>query len=254
MDPSKALTAISTGLRKALLAEYQTIVQNYMERRWSPSELSAGKFCEVVFTILDGYAKGSYAAAPSKPKDFVSACKKLESNPAVPRSFQILIPRMLPALYEVRNNRGVGHTGGDVDPNHMDATVAVSICNWIMAELVRVLHDFSTEEAQVVVDGLVERRVPLVWLGSNMKRVLNPKLTLKDQILLLIASAPSKVSSNDVFNWSGYAKKSYFLRLVRRLHAERLLEFSESDSVIEILPPGSKYVETLVAKRANDAV
>src|SRR6266851_1018203 len=77
------------------------------------------------------------------------------TNIHVPRSFQILIPRLLPALYEVRNNRGVGHIGGDVDPNHMDATFVISSCNWVMAELVRVYHDLSTNEAQEIVDTLV---------------------------------------------------------------------------------------------------
>jgi hypothetical protein len=120
--PTAALAAIPNGLRLPLLSEYQSIAQNYAEHRWSPAELSAGIFCEIVYTILDGHAKGSYPAHPSKPADFVGACRKLEQNIHVPRSFQILIPRLLPALYEVRNNRGVGHTGGDVDPNHMDAT------------------------------------------------------------------------------------------------------------------------------------
>src|SRR3979411_1915836 len=67
---------------------------------------SGGKFCEIVFTILDGHAKSTYPTSPAKPKRFVDDCRKLENNSHVPRSFQILIPRLLPALYEVRNNRG----------------------------------------------------------------------------------------------------------------------------------------------------
>ena len=35
------------------------------------------------------------------------------------------------------NNRNVGHVGGDVDPNHMDATGVLAQCNWVMGELVR---------------------------------------------------------------------------------------------------------------------
>lgn len=253
MDATKALAAIPADLRKPLLDEYRAIVQNYMERRWSPAELSAGKFCEIVYTILDGYARGNYAESPSKPNDFYSACRKLESNTTVSRSFQILIPRMLPALYEVRNNRGVGHTGGDVDPNHMDATVVLSLCSWIMAELVRVLHGLSTDEARALVGSLVERRVPLVWQGFDMKRVLDPKLPLKDQLLLLIASSAAKVSMDDLFKWCGYGKKPYFLHLTRKLHAQRMVELSKDNSTVEILPPGSKYVEALVAKRTANA-
>lgn len=89
-----------------------------MENRWAPSELSGGKFCEIVYTILDGFSTGNYASSPTKPRDFVGACRTLESNAANPRSFQNLIPRILQALCEIRNNRGVGHTAGEVDPNH----------------------------------------------------------------------------------------------------------------------------------------
>src|ERR1700729_2865234 len=115
LNVNTALAPIPTDLREPLITLYQSIVQNFLEQRWQPSELSGGLFSEVVYTILDGHAKGKYASKPSKPKDFVTACRQLESNTHVPRSFQILIPRMLPALYEVRNNRNVGHTGGDVD-------------------------------------------------------------------------------------------------------------------------------------------
>ncbi len=250
ISSSQALAEIPPGLRDPLLDEYRSIIQNYMERRWSPSELSAGRFCEIVYTILDGHARGQYADRPSKPKDFVAACRGLEGNTHVPRSFQILIPRLLPALYEIRSNRGVGHVGGDVDPNHMDAIAVVAMSNWVMAELVRVLHGLSVDEAQKLVDSLTERRVPLVWQGEGMKRVLDPKLPLKDQILLLIASSATPVETRDLLEWSGYKDKGYFLRLLRRLHADRMIELASDENKVQILPPGAQYAEELVAKRA----
>src|ERR1017187_3262099 len=170
-SPSTLLAAIPAGLRDPLIQEYNSIVQNFMERRWSPSELSGGKFCETVYTILDGYFVGTYASSPTKPRDFVTACRSLESKSGGPRSFQILIPRTLPALYEVRNNRGVGHAGGDVDPNLMDATAVISMASWILAELVRVFHNTSTAEAQDAVERLVERRMPAVWSNGDVRRV-----------------------------------------------------------------------------------
>src|ERR1700761_7472834 len=127
MDINLTLTVIPDGLRKPLIEEYNKILQHYLERRWTASELSGGKYCEIVYTILDGYAKGIYETSPFKPSNFVDACKKLENNAGVPRSFQILIPRILPALYEIRNNRNVGHVGGDIDPNLMDAQAVVSM-------------------------------------------------------------------------------------------------------------------------------
>ncbi|MHC4270290.1 MAG: hypothetical protein ACYSTS_17770 [Planctomycetota bacterium] len=245
-EVKKALSTIPAGLRKPLLKEYNNIVQNYMERRWSPSELSGGHFSEVVYTIIEGMGSTNYASRPSKPRNFVDACKKLENYSNLPRSLRILIPRFLPPLYEIRNNRGVGHVGGDVDPNHMDSNAVLAISNWIMAELVRVLHSLSIEEAQKIVDALSERRIPLIWESSGIKRVLNPKMALKDQILVLIASCPNEVTIDEIINWTDTKNKTYFVKIVKQLHKSRLVEFDQEKKTVLILPPGSKTVFKLL--------
>jgi len=247
---AQALSAIPPGLRDPLIAEYQSIVQNFLEHRWLPSELSGGRFSEIVYTILDGHAKGTYAPVPTKPADFVSACRTLEKNtqPHVPRSFKILIPRILPALYEIRNNRSVGHVGGDVDPNHMDSVAVLSMCNWVMAELVRVFHGLTVAEAQKVVDLLAEVRIPVIWSDGNVKRVLRPKLKLKEQLLLLVAASVPDVSSKELLAWIEHDNPGYVMRTIRTLHSERLLEFTESTDKVKILPPGAKFVMDLVRK------
>jgi hypothetical protein len=61
------------GLRTELLQEFGKITRNYRENRWEAAELNGGRFCEIVYTILDGYLDGHrYAAAASKPKDMMS--------------------------------------------------------------------------------------------------------------------------------------------------------------------------------------
>jgi hypothetical protein len=243
LSASVVLATIPQGLRDPLIEEYQYISQNYMERKWLPSELSGGRLCEIVYTIIDGYGQGAYATSPAKPSDFVSACRALEKNTNVPRSFQILIPRLLPALYEIRNNRGVGHVGGDVDPNHMDSTAVLALANWIMAELVRVFHGMTTDEAQRVVDALAERRLPLVWQIGDVKRVLDPSISLKGQILLLLCSSSTQILVGDLHSWIEYENVKYFRSLLRDLHTNRFLELSDNEKCVEILPPGTRYVE-----------
>jgi len=246
---SQALTAIPSGLRDPLIAEYQSIVQHFLERRWLPSELSGGRFSEIVYTILDGYAKGSYASAPSKPRNFVDACRKLEANGGVPRSFQVLIPRILPVLYEIRNNRNVGHVGGDVDPNHMDAVAVLSASNWVMAELVRVFHGLTIADAQRVTDALAEMRVPVIWSDGNVKRVLRHELKLKEQLLLLIATSVPDVAAADLIVWVEYGDTKYVMKTLRELHSKRFIEFTEKTGRIVVLPPGAQFVRDLVRKR-----
>src|SRR2546428_9970348 len=116
IDPAMALAQLPSGLRDPLLASFNEIVVNFRETRWTASELDGGKLCEVVYTILRGHVDGSFPSGPSKPSNMVQSCMDLAKADATrfPRSVRIQIPRLLIALYEVRNNRGVGHVGGDV--------------------------------------------------------------------------------------------------------------------------------------------
>ena len=242
----QALMAIPDGLRKPLIYEYGNIVRNYMEYRWSPAELSGGKFCEIVYTILNGYAIGSYPSSPIKPSNFVDACRALETNSSNPRSFQILIPRILPTLYKIRNNRGVGHVGGDVAPNHIDASAVVSIASWIMAELIRVFHNMPIHDAQKLADSLVDRRTPLVWQSGEIRRVLKPDLSIRDQILLLLSSCSTPIATADLLLWIEPSNRSYFYKILRNMHSSRLIELSSDDTIVELLPPGMTAVEQFI--------
>lgn len=247
LPPTTLLSTLPAGLRDPLIQEYNSIVQNFMEHRWSPAELSGGKFCEIVYTILDGYTTGTFAATPTKPRDFVGACRALESNASAPRSFQILIPRLLPALYEIRNNRGSGHAGGDVDPNPMDASAVLSMASWVMAELIRVVHQTSVAEAQLAVDSLVERRIPLVWSGADVRRVLRPDIKLKDQVILLIG-ATYTANVGQLIQWTEYGNSSRFRKVLREMHSLRLLEYNQATGDVMLLPPGADYLTDLIRR------
>jgi len=246
LAPGTLLSTLPSGLRTPLIEEYNSIVNNFLEHRWSPSELSGGKFCEIVYTILEGYASRNFASSPSKPRDFVTACRALESNAINPRSFQILIPRLLPTLYEIRNNRGVGHAGGDVNPNPMDATAVLAMASWVMAELIRIFHKATIAEAQLAVDSLVERRMPVVWTDGDVRRVLRTDLKLKDQIMLLIGSASSSLNVDDIFVWTEYSNRSHFNKTIRALHSSRYIELKQSTGYVTLLPPGADYVTGII--------
>ena len=99
---------IPPSLRNELKDKFIEIVKNYNERRWESSELNGGKFCEVTYTILDGFVKQKYAQNASKPQNMEQSCRNL-ANYRVADSVRLSIPRVIVALYEVRNRRGVGH-------------------------------------------------------------------------------------------------------------------------------------------------
>jgi hypothetical protein len=239
------LASLPPGLRNALIGALEEMVRNYRAGRWEPSELNGGKLCEVVYTILRGHADGSFPAKPRKPNNMIDACRQLEqADSQLPRSVRIQIPRMLIALYEVRNNRGVGHVGGDVDPNAMDASVVLAIAKWIVAELVRLFHAVDMTAASAVVEALVSREMPIIWEVGNKKRVLAAKLTMRQKTLLLLYSHTGAVSEQDLRTWVEHSNGSVFRRdVLRPAHKEKLLEYDEATRTVELSPLGARFVE-----------
>jgi hypothetical protein len=249
IDPAQVLSRLPMDLRNATILSYQEIMSNYLERRWEPSELNGGKFCEAVYSIISGALKGSFPAKASKPTNMVSACRALENEPADAtrvgdRSLRLLLPRVLPVLYEIRNNRGVGHVGGDVDANHMDAEAVQAMASWVLAEIVRIFHDVAIEEAKQTVDALVERKTPIIWDVEGLKRVLDPGMSARNQVLTLLYHSTGWVSGVDLLKWVGYSNASVFRRSVlTSLHKGRLIEFDSAEDRARLSPRGAKEVE-----------
>jgi hypothetical protein len=240
-----ALSPLPAGLRDALVKALNEIVTNYRAHRWEPSELNGGKLCETTYTILRGHVDGQMPSAPSKPSNFVDACRALEvAGSHFPRSVRIQIPRVLMALYEVRNNRGVGHVGGDVDPNHMDATLVLGMSKWIIAELIRVFHQVDTTEATALVDTLVEREIPAVWEVNGKRRVLDASLTMREKTLLLLYAHRGPVTEGDLVSWVEHSNPSVYRRdVLKPAHKQKLLEYDQTARTVEISPTGVRMVE-----------
>src|SRR5262249_7365033 len=136
--------------------------------------LSSGKFTESIFRFLQHHLTGTYIPFGQHIPNFADESRKLIQLPATSgiESLRIIIPRALVYLYTLRGKRGIGHVGGDVEANAIDAATIVRVADWIICELIRVFHQLSLEEAQAVVDTLSTRNLPIVWEVSGKKRIL----------------------------------------------------------------------------------
>lgn len=206
--------------------------------------------CEVVFTIVEGALLGQFPAKATKPSNMFQSCidieKKHKPNPnrTGDRSLRIMIPRLLPVLYEIRNNRNVGHVGGDVNPDHMDAEAVQSMASWLMAELVRIFHGVSTAEAEQTVDALVERKSPLIWDIEGKKRILDHKMPAKDQSLLFLHQGVGWVEVAQLVKWIEYSNPTAFrAKVLKPMHDQRLIEYDDINRRARISPKGAKDVE-----------
>lgn len=126
----------------------------------------------------------------------------------------------------------------------MDAMAVLYMAKWVMAELIRLLHNTSTEEATDVVEALVERETPMVWEVGDVKRVLDTALGRKDQTLLLLHASSGPLNESDLAGWVEHPRIGYYRRdVLRPLHKAKLIEYAEEDRLVHLSPLGVRYVE-----------
>ena len=102
----------------------------------------------------------------------------------------------------MRNKRGIGHVGGDIDANSIDTMAISRNADWIICELIRVYHKLPIEEAQDLIDSILVRSLPIVWEVAGKKRVLKDGLTAKQKALVLLYSEPNAaILTEDLCAW-----------------------------------------------------
>lgn len=242
-----ALASIPSSFRSKLIKTYLDLKRNCVESRYEAAGLVAGKFCEVVLRLLQNTVHGFFLAFGKKIGNFAEECRKLITAPSTSgsESERVVVPRALVYLYTMRNKRGIGHVGGDVDPNAIDIATMVRTADWIVCELIRIHHGLSLEEAQDIVDGLSVRQLPTIWEVGGKKRILKDGLKTKDQVLLLLYSSPaSAVLVEDLCDWVEYSNPVVFKsNVIRSPHKERLVEHDKDTDSVVLSPKGADHVE-----------
>jgi hypothetical protein len=247
VSAADAIAGIPDTLREELLARFNDVVLQYRRGHWESAILNAGKFCEVVYTILRGRADGQYPARAEKPSNMVRACEALGqlADAQLPRALRVQLPRAILPVYDIRNNRGTGHAGAEVDPNHMDADYALHACQWMLGDLVRAFHQLAPAVARQVVAALTERVVPLIWdVGNGMKRVLDPEMDAGQRVLALLYATPGPVDQSVLRGWSEYKHPTRFRdEILANLHGDALVHYDRAASTVVISPLGQQVVE-----------
>lgn len=242
-----ALAKVPNAFRTKLTTSYLAIKKNCLAMRHDSAGMAVAKFCEAVIRLLQEKVHGSHTPFGTRIANFADECRRLVSAPVTQasESERVVLPRALVFLYTMRNKRGIGHVGGDVDANAIDIAAMARTADWILCELIRINHGMSLEEAQDLVDGLSVRQLPIIWEVAGKKRVLKDGLVAKDQVLVLLySSVDSAVLFEDLCDWVEYSNPGVFKsKVIGALHKARLLEFDRETETVTLSPKGVQYVE-----------
>lgn len=185
---SSLAAAYDPALVDELLAAYEEAKNNYYLGGLRLSAVEGGRFAEAAFRLLQHETTGKFTPLGKTLPRTDKLIDDLEGLPPASHSesVRLHIPRALRVVYDIRNKRDAAHLADNIDPNLQDATLVVSTLDWILAELVRLHHNVSANQAQELVEDLVTRVAPVVQDFDGFLKLLNPKLGATDQALVLL--------------------------------------------------------------------
>lgn len=204
-------------LIEELLEAYQESKRNFLVGGLRLNTVEGGRFCEAVFRVLEQATTNTFTPI-NRQIDADRIMVQLANLPRAAHSdsIRLHIPRALRVVYDIRNNRDAAHLADGIDPNLQDATLVISIIDWILAELVRLYHGCSPDQAQDIIESLVTRKVPAVQDFHGFLKVLRPKLKVGEYTLVLLYEKGSAGAT--YLEIDGWIKPTMRRNLRRTLH------------------------------------
>ncbi len=246
-------------IRNHLVSHFPTVlvddvIDNYLEvkekfylREYRETSLYGGRYAEDLIRILQHITTGNFTPLGTSLGGFHNIVVRLNGLPngSYHDSIRLYIPKALDILYDIRNNRNVGHPSGDIDENYSDAVLSLSLSSWTLVELLRLYYVGDINQAQQLVNELVRIRVPLIQDFDGYLRVLDPKLPLRKKIIgLLLHRSAEGISKSDLCS---YLKHNHPPNNVGRsltsLVRSALVHFDEVAKLYYITDAGTTWAE-----------
>jgi len=210
-------------LVKELLDAHAEAKRNFYLGGLRLAEVEGGRFCEAAFRLLEQICFGKWTPLGAKlnTEKLINDFRNL-SGKVQPDAVRLHIPRALRLVYDIRSKRDAAHLADGIDPNLQDATLVVSVLDWVLAEFIRLYHRVSANEAKSLVDEIVTRTAPIVQDFGGALKVLRPDLGSSDHCLVLLYHCGARGATfEDLRGWVRPTMRRNLRRTLTRLVDEQ---------------------------------
>jgi len=231
-------------LVNALFASYKDLIENFNRGKLRPSEVEGGRFCEAIIRMLQYKTTRTYIPIGTPIGNLDTEINRLANLPKADfnESIRLHIPRTIRVIYDIRSKRDSVHLG-NIDPNLMDATLVLNCCKWILAELFRMELQMPVNEAQKTINYLIEKKIPIVQDFNGFLVTLNPRLSARDRILVLLYYRGKEGTTREELSlWLAPKMKRQLTTNLSRLQHDRNF-IHRVRNQIYITRAGEKFVE-----------
>lgn len=241
-DLCRALETVCTEkLADELASNFMELAQDLATE--TLGRVSAGKFVETVVQVMQYMETGKYDSNP-RVDEYL---RKIESRQSsLNDSLKICLPRILRAMYSLRNKRNIAHKG-EIDPNIYDLRYLFASAQWVLAEIIRNVKGLSMEEAGLLVSQ-IQAPVESLVEDLNNKRIVLADVTTRGEILILLNSMyPTYMKTKDIHASISRRKQNTIAKTIRQLWNEKIIEGNSQEGYV-LTKKGYKEARNVISK------
>jgi hypothetical protein len=253
-DADRLLTAVFSPVHvRALLGHYSHAIDDFSRSDWEDCTAKVGKFVEAVLKALATHCNVPFEKGRKFKADALMNGITGLPHGSYDDAVRVLLPRACRLAYDLASNRGARHDPDEIDPNSMDAHLAIHTASWILAEMIRYAQKgaIDASEAGNLVAGLTERKYPSVENVDGRLYLHAAKKSAVDVALAILAvHHPKRVAKADLVQ---AVKRNGFTLHNAKTAVDRiskLVDYDHSDET-RLLAPGLKRAEEIL-KRAKE--
>lgn len=176
-----------------LFSSYETINKKFLVKNSIEVLQNIGLFIEASLRIIQKLIlnKVTPLNRTLKIDDLVKELERVTGSPGL----RIHVPRLLRAIYDFRSRKKSVHLK-DIDPRDIDADLVINIASWVLIEI---LKESNIKNPENTVKLLFRKKIPLVQEVEGILHTTNPKLTGPQRVLLILYSAQTSLSEEQIF-------------------------------------------------------
>ena len=231
----------------ALFSCYILFNEKYYLGEFRAAALEGGRFAEVALRMIQELTTNIFIPLGQPITNFLNEVRNFERLPVMNfhESIRVQIPRVLQVIYDIRNKRDIGHISKEINANYTDATLSLISTNWVLAELFRLFNIVKDiDEAQEILNSIVKFRIPIIQDFDGFKKILDPKLSIKSKILILLYQcAGIGCETKILLSWLNKEDKQQLYNALNTLENKELFLHRNNKGKCFITDSGKMYVE-----------
>jgi hypothetical protein len=144
----------------------------------------------------------------------------------------LAMPQTLKSVFTIRSKKKAAHFKQN-ELDKIDADLAITSCNWIMAQFILIFHNNSPDEAIKIANSIIAKKIPTIEeFEEGEYMILKKGLKFGEELLLWLYHFNKRLTSKELIKITKPKKTSYVSTYLKRLSDEKLIHQNKEGAII----------------------